>query len=165
MSRNARLLTSTLLVAAWGGAALLTEAVVTPGAFAVLPTRTMSGTMVGAVLPALFLSGIAVAALVVLLSWRAAESRAAALTAALAGAACAVSQFGINPRIARLRVEIGGPVDALPADDARRVAFGLLHGYSIGGLAVAMLALAISLGFLVVALRRRSHASASIPLT
>jgi len=165
MSRNARLLTSTLFVAAWGGAAVLTVAVVTPGAFAVLPTRTMAGTMVGSVLPALFLSGIAVAAIVVLLSWRAGESRPAALTAALAGAACAVSQFGINPRIAQLRAEIGGPVDALPADDARRVAFGLLHGYSIGGLAVAMLALAISMGFLVVALRHRSHVSASIPLT
>ena len=165
MSRDARLLMSALLVSAWGGAAVLTVSVVTPGAFAVLPTRTMAGTLVGSVLPALFLSGIAVAAIVVLLSWRVSASRPAALTAALAGAACAVSQFGINPQIARLRIEIGGPVDALPADDARRVAFGLLHGYSIGGLAVAMLALAISLGFLVVALHRRRHVSASIPLT
>ena len=165
MSRDPRLLTSALLVSAWGGAALLTVTVVTPGAFAVLPTRTMAGTMVGWVLPALFLSGIAVAVIVVVLSGRRHEFRPAALTAALAGAACAVSQFGINPRIAQLRAEIGGPMDALPADDARRVAFGLLHGYSIGGLAVAMLALAISLGFLVVALLRRSHVSASIPLT
>ena len=165
MSRDARLLASALLVSAWGGAALLTVAVVTRGAFAVLPTRTMAGTMVGSVLPSLFLSGIVVATIVVLLARRRDQSRPAALTASLAGAACALSQFGINPRIARLRVEIGGPVDALATDDARRVAFGLLHGYSIGGLVVAMLALAISLGFLVVALRHRSHVSASIPLT
>ena len=165
MSRDTRLLTSALLVSAWGGAALLTVAVVTRGAFAVLPTRTMAGAMVGSVLPSLFLSGIAVATIVVLLTRRRDQSRPAALTASLAGAACALSQFGINPRIARLRLEIGGPVDALAANDARRVAFGLLHGYSIGGLAVAMLALAISLGFLVVALHRRSHVSASIPLT
>ena len=32
-----------LLVALWLGAALLTVAVVTPGAFAVLPTRAMAG--------------------------------------------------------------------------------------------------------------------------
>ncbi len=165
MSRESRLLTSALLVSAWGGAALITVVVVAPGAFAVLPTRTMAGAMVGSVLPALFLSGIAIATIVVLLSRRRDQSRPAALTASLAGAACALSQFWINPRIARLRVEIGGPVDALPVDDSRRVAFGVLHGYSIVGLAIAMLALAISLGFLVVALRRRSHVSTSIPLT
>ena len=128
MSRDPRLLTSALLVSAWGGAALLTVTVVTPGAFAVLPTRTMAGTMVGWVLPALFLSGIAVAVIVVVLSGRRHESRPAALTAALAGAACAVSQFGINPRIARC-----GPKSAvrwMPCQPTTHVVWPL--GYFMG---------------------------------
>jgi hypothetical protein len=62
----------------------------------------------------------------------------------------------INPRIARMREDIGGPIDALPTDDARLVAFGLLHGYSIGGLGVAMIAAAVALGYLLVALRARA---------
>ena len=55
-----------------------------------------------------------------------------------------------------LRADIRGPVDALSMDDPRRVAFGLLHGYSTAGLGVAMLAAGVSRGFLLVALRPRS---------
>jgi hypothetical protein len=155
MTPNARFLTSALLISFWGGAAMLTIAIVTPAAFAVLPTRTLAGSLVGRVLPALFVSGILLGATVAALALSA-GSRGAALTAALAAVACAVAQFVINPRIARMREEIGGPVDALPLDDARRVAFGLLHGYSVGGLGVAMLAAAVSLGYLLFALRARA---------
>lgn len=155
MTPTARLLTSALLIAFWGGAAILTIAIVTPAAFAVLPTRTLAGALVGRVLPALFLSGIVVGASVTAFALSA-NSRGAAATAALAAISCAVAQFVINPRIARMREEIGGPVDALPVDDARRVAFGLLHGYSVGGLGVAMLAAAVSLGYLLFALRARA---------
>ena len=133
MTPATRFLTAALLIAFWGGAAILTIAVVTPAAFAVLPTRTLAGSLVGRVLPALFLSGIAVGVTVAALALSA-GSRGAAITAALAAVACAIAQFVINPRIARMREEIGGPIEALPLDDARRVAFGLLHGYSVGGL-------------------------------
>jgi hypothetical protein len=150
-----RLLSAALVIAFWGGAAVLTIAIVTPAAFAVLPTRTLAGSLVGRVLPALFISGMVVGVLVAALAWTG-GSRGAAVTAILSAAACAVAQFLITPRIARLRDEIGGPVDALPPDDARRVAFGLLHGYSVGGLGVAMLAAALSLGYLLYALRARS---------
>jgi hypothetical protein len=155
MTPATRLLTSALLIAFWGGAAILTIAIVTPAAFAVLPTRTLAGSLVGRVLPALFLSGIVVGVSVTALALSA-GCRGGAVTAALAAVACAVAQFVINPRIARMREAIGGPIDALPVDDARRVAFGLLHGYSIGGLGVAMLAAAISLGYLLAGLRARA---------
>ncbi len=155
MIHSGRMLTAALVFALWGGAAILTIAVVTPAAFAVLPTRTLAGALVGRVLPALFLSGIVIGVAVAALAWTA-DSRGAAVSAALTAMACAVAQFLINPRIARLRDEIGGPVDALPPDDARRVAFGLLHGYSVGGLGVAMLAAAVCLGYLLYALRART---------
>jgi hypothetical protein len=155
MTVNARFLTSALLIAFWVGAAILTIAIVTPAAFAVLPTRTLAGSLVGRVLPALFLSGILVGATVAVLAGTA-GSAGAAVTAALAACACVIAQFVINPRIARMREEIGGPIDVLPLDDARRVAFGLLHGYSVAALGVAMLAAAVSLGCLIFALRARA---------
>lgn len=151
-----RLLAAALLVSAWMGAALLTVAVVAPGAFAVLPSRAIAGVMVGRVLPMVFGSGLALGVLVALAAGLRAASPGAAITSLLASAACAVALFGINPRIARLRMDIGGPVDALSMDDPRRVAFGLLHGYSVAGLGVAMLAAGVSLSFLVFALRPRA---------
>ena len=154
MTPATRFLTAALLIAFWGGAAILTIAIVTPAAFAVLPTRTLAGSLVGRVLPALFISGVVVGASVTALALSA-GSRGAAIAAALAAIACAVAQFVINPRIARMREDIGGPIDALPTDDARRVAFGLLHGYSIAGLGVAMIAAAVALGYLLFALRAR----------
>jgi hypothetical protein len=154
-----RLQAAALIVAAWLGGALITVAVVAPGAFAVLPSRTLAGAMVGRVLPALFVAGIVIGLLVTAVASVppvAGARRGAAATALLAAIACAVSQFGITPRLDRLRAGIGGPVEALPADDARRVAFGLLHGYNVAGLGVAMLAAALCLGFLLFALRSRS---------
>ena len=155
MTTSPRLLAAALLVVAWLGAALLAVAVVTPAAFAVLPSRALAGSVVGRVLPSVFLSGMLLAVVVALLTAVRRESIGAAATAVLSGAACALAQFGINPRIERLRVEIGGPVDRLASDDPRRVAFGLLHGYSVAGLGVAMLASVLALAFLLVALRSR----------
>lgn len=135
------------LLAAWLGAALLLAAVVAPAAFAVLPTRTLAGALVGRVLPVLFVSGIlvgllaAVAARVTLAG--ADPGRLPGLRAALGVvivAACVAAQFVVAPRIAALRARIGPSVDALPTTDERRVEFGRLHGLSVAALGVAMLA-------------------------
>ncbi len=149
MSPRARFETAIIAWAFWLGAALVTVAVVAPRAFAVLPSRTMAGTMVGAVLPVVFLSGLVVAAAVVVLTGVQPGRRAPAVSALVAFLGCAVSQFVIDPRIARLRADIGVPVESLAADDARRVAFGALHGYSVGGLGVAILAATLSLAFVL----------------
>ena len=164
MNRSVRLQAAALLVAAWIGAAMITVAVVAPGAFAVLPSRTMAGTMVGRVLPALFVAGMVIGILVAVVTSGAPSTGApsagaprwASASALLAALACGVAQFWITPKLDRLRAGIGGPVDALPAGDTRRVAFGLLHGYNVAGLGVAMLGAAVCLGFLLVAMRPRS---------
>src|SRR5205085_8920031 len=99
-------------------------------------------------LPAVFYSGIVVGLMVTVIetasragwSWRGRE-----MLGALIAIACAISQFIVAPRIARLRAEIAGPVESLPIDDARRMMFGRLHGASIAWLGVAMLAAAITL--------------------
>jgi len=156
MSRAARVQAAALALSAWLGAALITVAVVAPGAFAVLPSRTMAGTMVGRVLPALFIAGIVTGFLVAAVAGGSPGDgalRGATLTALLAALACGVAQFGITPRLDRLRAEIGGPVDALPPDDARRVAFGLFHVYNVTGLGVAIAGAALCLGFLLSTMR------------
>ena len=125
------------LLAAWLGAALLVTAVVAPAAFAVLPTRTMAGALVGRVLPVLFWSGLVVGVSLALAARPIGLGALAISSGAALAAACAVAQLVIAPRIESLRAAIAGPVDALDPTDARRVAFGRLHGFSVLWLAVA----------------------------
>ena len=134
---------SALLLAAWLGAALYFSIVVTRAAFAVLPTRTLAGALVGQTLPVLFDTGMLVGALLVgaaMLS-RAGASR----TTSLAGggamlALTAIARFGILPRIERLRATMPTVIDSLPVGDPSRRAFGQLHALSVGALGLAMLA-------------------------
>jgi hypothetical protein len=106
----------------------------------------------------LFVAGIIVGIVVALIAsaGKGGAPRGAMLTSILAAAGCAISQFWITPKLDRLKAEIGGPVDVLSLDDARRVAFGLYHGYNVAGLGVAMLGAAVCLGFLVFAIHPRN---------
>lgn len=135
-----------LLLALWLGAAGFFAIVVARAAFAVLPTRTLAGALVGRILPVLFVAGIVVGLAVLLLEWpivRERWARAAAGTAM--AAACALAQLVVAPRIERLRTSIGAPLETLAADDARRAAFGRLHAVSVGWLGIAILAAAVAL--------------------
>jgi hypothetical protein len=148
--------TETVLLAVWIGAALLFTLVVAPAAFAVLPTRTLAGAVVGRVLPTIFYAGAVIGIVIVLLDL---SGRAAVwprtIAAAIAAAACIIAQLVVGARIDRLRSAIGGPLDALSPDDPRRVAFGRLHAISVGWLAVAMLAAIVALVLAVRALPPR----------
>jgi len=149
-------LTETLLLAVWIGAALLFILVVAPAAFAVLPTRTLAGALVGRVLPVIFYAGVVIGSLIVLLDIigrTGAWGRSAA--GAVSALACAVAQLVVGTRIDRLRAAISGPLDALAGDDPRRVAFGRLHAISVGWLALAMVAAIIALTLAVRALPPR----------
>ncbi|HYD53388.1 MAG TPA: DUF4149 domain-containing protein [Gemmatimonadaceae bacterium] len=129
------------LLALWLGAAVLFAMVVAPAAFAVLPTRGLAGELVGRVLPVVFWAGMAVGLLCAALEWRATPpSRARLVGSLLVAVACALSHLVVGGRIERLRAQIGGAVDALALDDARRVLFGRLHAVSVLGLGLAMLA-------------------------
>jgi len=136
---------SVALLAAWLGAALLVAAVVAPAAFAVLPTRTLAGALVGRVLPVIFWSGALVGVFIAALAsgsalrgWR----MGAALCMAIP---CVVAQLVVTPRIERIRHAVSGPIDTLATDDPRRTAFGMLHGVSVGLLGLAMLAATVTL--------------------
>ncbi|MBW8770417.1 MAG: DUF4149 domain-containing protein [Gemmatimonadetes bacterium] len=132
------------LLAAWLGATIIVGAVVAPAAFAVLPTRTLAGALVGRVLPPLFWSG-AVVGLFAAVMARRSQRTATFVAALLITASSLVAQLVVGPRIEVVRASAGGPVDALARDDARRIAFGRLHGASVALLGLAGLAAGVTL--------------------
>ena len=136
------------VLAFWLGAAVLTAAVVAPAAFAVLPSRTLAGNIVGQVLPVIFYSGIVVGMLVIGLETADNDGwhwGTPVVFGALVTVACAVAQFVVGSRIESVRMRIGGSVDALAPNDPLRTMFGRLHGVSVGLMGIAMLAAAVAL--------------------
>lgn len=138
-----------VLLAMWLGAALLVATVVAPAAFRVLPTRTLAGALVGQVLPVILAAGLFIA--IISLGLEARMTRSAlrlGVTAPLAAMiiGCSVAQWVIAPKIDKVRASLGGPVDALPGTDPRRVQFGRLHGFSVLCMGVAMLGAATVIG-------------------
>src|SRR4051812_35395915 len=89
-----------MLLSAWLGAAILVAAVLAPAAFRVLPTRTLAGAIVGAVLPVVFVSGLVLAIVVGLLSVRQQGHLRLAIIGPLAAMmiACGTAQFAVGPR-------------------------------------------------------------------
>lgn len=157
MNRPAGALTEIIVLALWLGATLFFVAVVAPAAFAALPTRVLAGAIVGRILPVLFLAGVLAGLALMLVEWRV-PSRRAVTGRMVAGfvtvVSCAIAQFAIVPRIEMVRAQIGGSLDSLPAGDARRMAFGRLHGLSVVLLGIAMLAVLSALALAVRAQRR-----------
>lgn len=149
-------LASVVLLAAWLGAALLVALAVAPAAFAVLPTRTLAGALVGRVLPVVFWSGIVVGAVVAALGWSTPLRGWRTGSAVGLALACAVAQLVVAPRIQRVREQIGGAVDALDPSDPRRQAFGRLHGMSVAWMGVGGLAALVALFVIVRQLSARN---------
>lgn len=157
-----RPLAGALLVALWLGAALLTVTVVAPGAFAVLPSRTMAGEMVGRVLPVVFAGAIVVPALVFWLVPSVRRSVPSLAASALAVLSSVVALAVVNPRIAAVRIVAAVPIDQLSPGDPRRALFGLLHFISVALLGAAMLALGALLVTLARATVSRVHTSGEV---
>lgn len=143
-----------LLLAAWLGATVYFSAVVTRAAFAVLPSRTLAGALVGQTLPVLFDTGMIAGLCLVAVALR--RPPGAVRTTSLVGGVViatltAVARFVILARIARLRRSMPANIDMLATIDPTRRAFGQLHALSVGALGVAMLA-----GLVVVVVLARS---------
>lgn len=147
MSDRPAVLVQIILLAAWLGAALIVSGVVAPAAFAVLPTRTLAGALVGRVLPVVFYAGMLVGLLILLLegAWGRGWVAPRAIAGTLMFASCAVAQFFVGARIEKVREAVPGALDALAPDDPRRIAFGRLHAFSVAWLGVAILAALVAL--------------------
>lgn len=150
-----------VLLAAWLGAAVYFSAVVARAAFAVLPSRTMSGDLVGATLPTIFVGGVVMAGLAALLALGAPRREWYAgrfvwvVASFVAAALCAVGQFVLTPRIDVLRGSLGIALDSASAGDPVRAEFARLHLFSVGALGIAIV---LALVALLAALR---HATAA----
>lgn len=136
----------TFIIGLWLGAALFFSFAVAPGAFAVLPSRELAGSLVNRTLAIINLSGIVVG-LILLASSYAAKQNVNRVRLwieqgllLLLTAACAFGQFVIAARLHNLREQIGRPIDEVSLDDPLRLAFNDLHGYSVTILSAAMLA-------------------------
>jgi hypothetical protein len=119
----------------WVGSILYFSFVVAPGAFSVLPTKDLAGTLVNYSLARLHVIGI-IAGVVYLLAAAVAGKSVAALAepAAILVFAMVVftmaSQYGVIPRMEALRSQMGS-VDATPAGNPLRATFDRLHQYSV----------------------------------
>jgi hypothetical protein len=146
------------LLSAWLGAALLVAAVVAPAAFAVLPSRTMAGALVGRVLPVLFWSGMVLGILVALLGRMIGAGFLGTSAAIVFAGACAAAQLFVAPRIEAVRASVSGAMDALDPSDPRRQAFGRLHAVSVLWMGVGGIAALVALVVLGRLLAARSTA-------
>lgn len=149
------------LLAAWLGAAVYFSAVVARAAFAVLPSRTLAGDLVGATLPAIFVGGVVMAGLAMLLALPAPRREWYAgrfvwlLASLVAAGLCAVGQFVLTPRIHVLSGSIGVALESMPAGDPARAEFARLHLLSVGALGIAIV---LALVALVAAVRHATSA-------
>ncbi len=150
------LLLSIALLAAWLGVAVFVAAVIAPAAFAVLPTRALAGALIGRALPDVFISGVLIGGLITAIC--SGRSRLASFGGLLllAGNAAALM---VERHLHALLVAIGAPIEALAVTDARRLAFGRLHGVSVLMMGVGVVGASIAL----VVLMRRVHGSTSVP--
>ena len=124
-----------LALGAWIGAIVYFAAVVTQGAFAVLPSRDQAGLLVGFTLGGLHLMGLIAAAIFVVASIALHKSLRAFIEPAVLGvilmAALTIgSQSYVLPKMDVLRRQMGS-VEATPASDPRRAEFDRFHSVSV----------------------------------
>ena len=120
---------------AWIGAIIYFAAVVTQGAFAVLPNRDTAGLLVGYTLGGLHLMGLISAVIFVAASVAFEKSlrafiEPAAIGVILMAVLTIASQGYVMPKMAMLRTQMVS-VEATPGNDPRRVEFDRLHGMSV----------------------------------
>ena len=145
MERTTNSLICIVLLAGWFGASAIVAVVVAPAAFEVLPTRPLAGAFVGRVLPTLFWTGMLVGTTVAVLGRSMLHRGWSTAGGVLLTVSSVTAQLMIAPRIAAIRAGIGGAIEFLDPSDPRRIAFGRLHGLSVGSLGVGMIACLITL--------------------
>lgn len=157
-----------LLLGLWLGAAVYFSSVVAPSVFSVLRAFQLSnvgeiaGTLVTRTLSVVNVSGFIISLFLLVtgfafgkgLGKRSFFVEVASLT--VVTVSTGIGHWMIAAKMRALRVAMVLPVDQVPIDDPRRVAFNRLHGYSVTALSVAMIAALIA--FLIIAYRSRLSA-------
>jgi hypothetical protein len=149
--------TRLIVLACWLGAALFFGAVVAPAAFGVLRSfglpnaNEIAGSIVTRSLSVINIAGfvIALLLLVTALLRRNATGRVSFIVEliclAVIALATGVGHWFIAARMRALRAAMVLPIDQIAADDARRIEFNSLHGYSVNALGLAMIAALVAM--------------------
>ena len=149
--------TRMVLLAVWFGAAVFFSFVVAPAAFGVLRlyglanTSEIAGAIVSRSLSVVNVAGFVVALLlaVTIFARRDLTGRkgflAEGICLAVIALATVLGHWVIAARMRALKATMLLPIDQLTPDDARRVAFNSLHGYSVIVLSLAMIAALVAL--------------------
>jgi hypothetical protein len=147
----------TVLLSVWFGAALFFSFVVAPAAFGVLRlygvanASEIAGAIVNRSLSVVNVAGFVIALLlaVTIFARRDLIGRkgflAEGICLAVIALTTALGHWVIAARMRALKATMILPIDQLTADDARRVAFNSLHGYSVIVLSLAMIAALVAL--------------------
>ena len=158
-----------LVLALWLGAAVYFSSVVAPSVFSVLRAFQLpnvgeiAGTFVTRTLSIVNVSGLIISLFLLASAFafgRGLGKRTFFLEIAsliVMAVSTGAGQWVIAARMRALRVAMVLPVDQIPADDPRRIAFNQLHGYSVTALSIAMIAALVA--FLVIAYRARLNPS------
>jgi hypothetical protein len=88
----------------------------------------------------LFYSGAAIGVFTALAGRTTMPSPGRVTAGAVMVASCLAAQLIVGPRIERVRVDAGRPIDQLTAGDPHRTSFGRLHGASVLLLGAAAIA-------------------------
>lgn len=139
-------------ISLWLGAAIFFSVVVAPAVFGVTRSFDLSnaneiaGTIVTRTLSVINVAGFFVG-LAILLTFALRWPHRASLRVVVAicclvvtTLATGVGHWVIAARMRALRVAMKFPIDQVPLDDPRHVAFQSLHGYSVTALGIAMIA-------------------------
>jgi hypothetical protein len=154
-----------VLLTLWLGAALFFGAVVAPAVFVVLKSFALpnaseiAGTIVTRTLSVVNIGGflIGVFLLLTLFARRSGPERPAFIVEfaclAIVVMATGFGHWLIAARMRALRAAMVLPIDLVPVDDPRRIAFRSLHGYSVSALGLAMIAALIAIVLIARSLR------------
>lgn len=154
-----------LLLGLWLGAAIFFSSVVAPGAFRVLRTfdlpnqSEIAGALVSHTLSRINLFGVIISMLVLVTTFALRQTltrrtfNLQIILLLIMAVATAGGEWVIAPRMRLLRAAFRLPIDQVPVEDAGRIAFAALHGYSVVALSVAMIAALIA--FFVISKRVR----------
>jgi Domain of unknown function (DUF4149) len=150
----------------WFGAALFFSVVVAPAAFGVLRSHglpnasELAGAIVTRSLSVVNVAGFVIALLLLLTLFvvRGSAGRVSLILEAvclvLIALATSVGHWVIAARMRAIRAALEVPIDQIAADDARRITFNHLHGYSVNALGLAMIAALVALVLLARGLRQ-----------
>jgi hypothetical protein len=146
-----------ILLSLWLGSAVFFSAVVAPAAFGVVRSfdlanaSEIAGSIVTRTLSVVNISGFIVGLLLLMTFFavRSPRGRASVIIEfaclSLIIIATGVGHWLIAARMRALRAAMVLPIDQVSLNDARRIAFNSLHGYSVNALALAMIAALVTI--------------------